>query len=42
MYLKPMLLGSEPPDVLSYAAAHPAFPHQTTADQWFDESQTES
>ena len=35
-------LGTEAPDVASYAAAHPAFPHQTTADQWFDESQTES
>jgi hypothetical protein len=42
IYLKPMLLGTEPPDVASYAAAHPAFPHQTTAEQWFDESQTES
>ncbi len=42
IYVKPLLLGSEPPDVASYAAAHPAFPHQSTADQWFDESQTES
>jgi hypothetical protein len=42
IYVKPMLLGTEPPDVASYAAAHPAFPHQTTAEQWFDESQTES
>lgn len=40
--VKPMLLGTEPPDVTSYAAAHPAFPHQSTAQQWFDESQTES
>ncbi|HXR97533.1 MAG TPA: patatin-like phospholipase family protein [Terriglobales bacterium] len=42
IYLKPMLLGTEPPDVLSYAASHPTFPHQGTDDQWFDESQTES
>jgi hypothetical protein len=42
VYLKPMLLGNEPPDVQSYAAAHPAFPHETTANQWFSESQTES
>ncbi len=42
IYIKPVLLGSEPPDVLSYAAAQPDFPHQSTADQWFDESQTES
>ncbi len=42
IYVKPMLLGNEPPDVLSYAAANPSFPHQSTGDQWFDESQTES
>jgi len=42
VYLKPLLLGSEPPDVRSYAAAHPTFPHESTANQWFNESQTES
>lgn len=42
IYVKPLLLGTEPPDVASYAAAHEDFPHQSTADQWFDESQTES
>ena len=42
IYIKPMLRGTEPPDVQSYAAAHPAFPHQSTAEQWFNESQTES
>lgn len=42
LYIKPTRLGSEPPDVESYAKANPTFPHQTTADQWFDESQTES
>ena len=42
VYVKPMLLGTEPPDVTSYAASAPTFPHQCTADQWFDESQTES
>jgi hypothetical protein len=42
VYVKPMLLKNEGPDVVSYAAAHPAFPHQPTGDQWFDESQTES
>jgi hypothetical protein len=35
IYIKPMLLGNEPPDVRSYAAAHRAFPHQSTSDQWF-------
>ena len=42
LYLKPLRLGGEPPDVESYAAAHSDFPHQGTGDQWFDESQTES
>ena len=42
LYVKPMMLGNEPPDVASYASAHPAFPHESTADQWFDEAQTES
>jgi hypothetical protein len=42
IYIKPLLRGNESPDVASYAAGHPDFPHQTTADQWFDESQTES
>ena len=42
VYIKPTLLGREPRDVLQYAAANPAFPHQTTLDQFFDESQFES
>lgn len=42
VYIKPVLLGNEPPDVGSYGRLHPAFPHQNTAEQWFDESQTES
>ena len=29
IYVKPVLLGTEPPDVQSYAAAHPAFPHKS-------------
>ncbi len=37
-----MQLGNEPPDVMSYGKANPEFPHQSTADQFFDESQTES
>ncbi len=28
--------------MLNYAAQNPSFPHQSTADQWFDESQFES
>jgi hypothetical protein len=42
VYVKPMLLKNEGPDVVSYAAAHPDFPHESTGDQWFNESQTES
>ena len=42
VYLKPSIVGDEPEDVQQYAAAHAEFPHQTTADQWFDESQFES
>src|SRR5262245_41466489 len=42
LYIKPTILGSEPRDVLQYAAANPAFPHQSTADQFFDEPQFES
>lgn len=29
-------------DIEGYAAAHPDFPHESTADQWFDETQFES
>jgi hypothetical protein len=42
IYIKPSLTGNEPRDVLTYAAENPAFPHQPTSDQWFDESQFES
>jgi hypothetical protein len=42
LYVKPMLLGNEPPDVQSYAASSPTFPHESTSNQWFNESQTES
>jgi hypothetical protein len=42
IYLKPRLTGSEPADLLNYKCTHPGFPHESTADQWFDESQFES
>jgi hypothetical protein len=50
IYLKPTLRGSMPPDhtgevpydVYSYAKSSVAFPHETTMDQWFSESQFES
>jgi hypothetical protein len=42
VYIKPMMTGDEPPDVTTYAARRPNFPHESTGDQWFNESQTES
>jgi hypothetical protein len=42
IYLKPSLTGDEPPDVQDYAGRNPDFPHESTADQFFDESQFES
>ena len=42
LYIKSSLTGDEPADVLRYAAEHPAFPHESTNDQFFDESQFES
>jgi hypothetical protein len=44
IYVKPTLCTGtpEPDDVLSYAKRERTFPHQTTADQFFDESQFES
>ena len=42
LYLKSSLTGDEPADVQSYSDQNAEFPHQTTADQWFTESQFES
>ncbi len=42
VYLKASLTGDEPGDVRQYKASHPKFPHETTGDQWFTESQFES
>lgn len=42
LYIKSSLTGDEPTDVLSYRELHKEFPHESTADQWFDESQFES
>ena len=41
-YLKSSLAGDEPGDVLEYALRVAEFPHESTADQFFDESQFES
>ena len=40
--VKPNLCDGLPVDLLNFAAANPAFPQQTTADQFFDEAQWES
>ena len=42
VYIKPVVYGGEPGDVLEYKKSHPTFPHQSTADQFFDEPQFES
>ena len=42
VYIKASLTGDEPIDVLEYRSRHVEFPHQTTGDQFFDESQFES
>jgi hypothetical protein len=42
IYLKASLTGDEPLDIARYVSQYPEFPHQSTADQWFDETQFES
>lgn len=42
IYIKPAFYGDEPTDIFNYATMHSAFPHESTSDQWFSESQFES
>jgi hypothetical protein len=42
IYVKPVFYGDEPRDIYRYAMTHETFPHESTGDQWFDESQFES
>ncbi len=45
IYIKPTLRGRGeqiPYDIFSYSRESPNFPHESTADQWFSESQFES
>jgi len=42
IYLKASLNGTEPIDVFHYARSHPAFPHESTANQLYTEAQFES
>lgn len=42
LLFKPTLVGDEPADVAQYRRRNPAFPHETTGDQFYDEAQWES
>jgi patatin-like phospholipase len=43
LYIKPVVRGDESlADIIAYVRAHKDFPHQSTAQQWFDEPQLES
>jgi hypothetical protein len=42
IYLKASVSGDEDVGVTQYRSAHPSFPHETTADQFFSEDQFES
>ena len=42
LYLKSSLTGNEPADVIEYSRRNKDFPHQSTGDQFFSESQFES
>jgi hypothetical protein len=42
LYLKPGFRGDEAADIVGYAAESTEFPHESTVDQWFSESQFES
>jgi Patatin-like phospholipase len=42
IYIKPTCYGDEPRDIYEYFKTNPTFPHESTADQFFSESQFES
>jgi hypothetical protein len=42
VYIKATLSGAEPVDVWNFAKSNPAFPHDPTSDQFFDETRFES
>ena len=42
LYIKSSLVGDEPADLLAYKLQHATFPQDTTANQWFTETQFES
>jgi hypothetical protein len=42
LYIKSSITGNEPVDIREYSKKNKTFPHQSTADQFFDEEQFES
>ena len=42
VFIRSSLTGDEPADIRNYAATHSSFPHDSTANQFFDEDQFES
>ena len=42
VYIKPACYGEEPRDIYEYFKTNPTFPHESTSDQFFSESQFES
>ncbi|HZP06694.1 MAG TPA: hypothetical protein VFB43_17480 [Terracidiphilus sp.] len=42
LYIKSSLVGDEPTDLIAYKLQHDAFPQDSTANQWFQETQFES
>ncbi len=42
IYIKPSVVGGAPADVVSFSRRREGFPHQSTVNQWFGESQFES
>ena len=42
IYIKAAITGQEPPDIKQYALTHSMFPHESTANQFFNEAQFES
>ena len=42
VYIKASLNGNEPADVTQYYKSHDSFPHESTANQFFNESQFQS
>ncbi|MGB0723048.1 MAG: hypothetical protein ACPGU7_11715 [Gammaproteobacteria bacterium] len=42
VYIKATVIPQLPTDIYAYKARHPEFPHQSTADQFFDERQFDS